>query len=450
MRLVTITGPVRGQLLAGVVAAATGWAFPSNAADLWEVFELAQRNDPVYAKSRFELEARQELVPQARSSLLPFIDAGAGRDRRRDSISGGGRFVQSGDATFNRDVWDVLLSQPVYDKASWERLGQARQQAARSAVDFQASWEDLAIRTANGYFRVLAARDNLNVVLGTKRSFQRQLELATERLDVGLGTQTDVFEAEARFQLSEAEEIEARNLIEDTLRALAELTGDFIEELSPLSPVAPLAPPDPDDVGQWLVWAQERNAQLRAQKLGVEIARREIDIRRAGHYPTVDLDLTYNHLDSDGSIAGPGVDSDVRDLFLRFRVPIYAGGLVSSRTREAASLYDASREDLESLERSVERALRFEFLEVSSSIKRVGALEQSVRASESAVKAREEGFAAGLNTNREVLDAQRDLFQAQRDLLVARYSYIQNVLELERLAGRLDPEDLHRVNSWLQ
>ncbi len=418
--------------------------------DLWQVYQLALGNDPEFRAAQLNYEATQENIPQAKASLLPSVTAGAGRNRRTDDISTDAQFVTDGRATFNRDTAQISLTQSIYDKPAKVRLTQAELEVEQAAVQFDSAWENLAVRVATRYFAVLAAQDNLEVALSEKKAIQRQLELARERLEVGLGTRTDVYEAEARFQLTEAEEIQAESDIDDAVQALAEVAGATMQSLKPLRDDAPLDRPEPDVADDWIERALSGNTSIRAQLLGVDIAKQEIVRQRSGRLPLVDFNLNQNYSDSDGSVSGPGSEAHSRDVIVQFQVPLYSGGLINSLTRQAALRYDASQQDLESVQRTTRRETRASFLDVVTSIKRVAALQQAIVASESAVRAKEEGFAAGLNTNVDVLDAQRDLFGAQRDYLQARYDYILNVIALERAAGALNEDDLGRVNDWLQ
>ena len=418
--------------------------------DLWQIYKFALTSDPQFRAARLNYDATQENIPQAKASLLPLVTAGAGHNRRTDDISSDAQFVTDGRATFNRETARISLTQSIFDKPAKVRLSQAELEVEQAAVQFDRAWENLAIRVAIRYFAVLSAHDNLEVALSEKKAIQRQLELARERLEVGLGTRTDVYEAEARFQLTEAEEIQAKSDIDDARQALAEIAGIPIQSYSVLRDDAPLNSPEPNDVEHWIERALDNNTAIRAQSLGVDIAKQEIVRNRAVLLPVVDFNVNQNYSDSDGGVSGPGSEAHSRDVIVQFSVPLYSGGLINSLTRQAGLRYDASQQNLESVQRATRRVTRSSFLDVVTSIKRIAALQQAIVASESAVRAKEEGFAAGLNTNVDVLDAQRDLFGAKRNYLQARYNYILNVIALERAAGALDEEDLGRVNDWLQ
>jgi len=337
----------------------------------------------------------------------------------------------------------VSLSQSLYNRASRLTVDQARQLADRAQIDYAIAAESLIQRVAASYFAVLATQDNLELSERNQRAIGRQLELAEERLEVGLGTRTDLYDARARFENAIAEGIEARRLLDDARQALVALVGDDPGHLRSLSAAAPLAKPNPDNAEIWVARALSENRGLATLQQAADLAELEIDLQKAERFPTVGLGLSAAYTDS--------AVSDGTDTTLTFSLslPFYQGGLVNARIREAAFKHNAARASYESARRDIQRQTRQAFLGVNSQLRRVQALAEAVRAGESALQAKEEGFAAGLTTNIEVLDAQRDLFRAERDYLKARYDYVLQVLLLEQLAGQLDESDVARINRWL-
>ena len=193
-----------------------------------------------------------------------------------------------------------------------------------------------------------------------------------------------------------------------------------------------------------------QNYSLLARHAAADSASEEIKRQRAGHYPTLDLVGTRTRNDDDGSITGPGIRADSTVVGLQLNVPLFQGGLISSRTQEAAHRYDAAQQEFEATRRATERQARASYLGVAGGAAKVTALSQAVVASESAVEAKTQGFAAGINSNLDVLDAARDLYRAKRDLSSARYDYLLNLLRLKQAAGTLSESDLMQVNGWLQ
>jgi outer membrane protein len=423
-------------------------ASPVAALDLWNIYQLALENDPSFQADRITYQADQRVVDQARALLRPSVSVGADQIYRRQSIDGRNGGADRSDSDNFSDL-SLFLSQSIYDKPLRLGVGQSKEQAKLAALTLADSRQNLITRSAQRYFDVLAAIDNHTVAVSEKKAIARQLDLAKERYDVGLGTKTDLFESRARFKLAEADEISALNLINNAQQALIEIIGQIanVDELAKLADDAPISLPEPNDVEQWLMQARSDNLAVKIQQQNAEVARLEVDIQRAAQFPVVEITARESY--DDARLTPTTGDTESRQISLRFDVPLYTGGLINSRTQESAFRYSAALKDSESALRATERAARSTFLDITSSANRVSALFEAITASESAVTAKEEGFAAGVDTNIDVLDAQRDLFGATRDFLQARYDHILLLLSLEQVAGDLDDEDIRRVNAWL-
>jgi outer membrane protein len=399
--------------------------------DLLAIYHLAWSSDPEFTAQIHSREAGQEAIPQAQAAFRPQLSASSSYTLGSKDLTN-----QAASAT-------VSLTQSIYNRSSRLLIKQAHLQTNAAEINYQMAAESLILRVANSYFAVLSARDNLELSERNQRAIRRQLELAEERLDVGLGTRTDLYDARARYENAVAEGIEALRVLDDMRQVLIALVGKDPGTLLSLSPAAALSEPQPDDAGQWVSGALSDNRSLKALSLDVSVAETEIDRQQALRRLTVGLNLSAEYTDS---ASADGTDASVT---LSFKLPFYQGGLINAQIREAASNHNAARARYESARREIQRKTRQAFLSINSQLRRISALAEAVTAGESALQAKEEGFAAGLTTNIEVLDAQRDLFQAERNYLKARYDYVLQVLLLEQLAGQLNEEDVSRVNRWL-
>lgn len=435
-------------LLSGFALLAIDAAF---AADILSIFELAQKNDARFRADQATFQAQKQTPTTARSQLLPALSIDAATGRKRDALTGGAGFSAEGDAAFNSEEYGLSFSQTLYDRSKFLGYQQAKVRAEQSDLEFAIAQQELIVRVVVEYFGVLAAQDNVDLTIANRKTLQRQLELADERLQVGLGTTTDLFDAQARFSIAEAEEIDAHTILENTNQALAELIGHVpTTALERLKPDTPLLFPEPNDKEIWVNRALANNLELAVRMKEEEFALQEIKRQRAGHLPTLDFIVGHGVVDNDGSISGPRIKREATDALVQLSLPILEGGAVVSRTKEAGFRYIASQERVESARRSAARVARASFLNTTTRIRQVKAFQQAVLASERALEAKQEGFKAGLETNIDVLNAQRDLFRAQRDYLRSRYDYILNRLDLEQVVGDLNEEDIIQVNSWLQ
>ena len=399
--------------------------------DLLTIYHLARSSDPEFAAQIHRRKAGQEAIPQAQAAFRPQLSASSSY-----TLSSKDSSNQAASAT-------VSLTQSIYDRSSRLVIKQARLQTNAADINYQIAAESLIQRVASSYFAVLSAQDNLELSERNQRAIRRQLELAEERLDVGLGTRTDLYDARARYENAVAEGIDTQRVLDDMRQVLIALVGKDPGTLLSLSPAMTLSGPQPDDAGQWINGALSDNQSLKALSLDASVAETEIDRQQALRRLTVGLNLSAEYSDSDSA---DGTDASVT---LSFKLPFYQGGLINAQIREAASNHNAARARYELARREIQRKTRQAFLSINSQLRRISALAEAVIAGESALQAKEEGFAVGLTTNIEVLDAQRDLFQAERDHLKARYDYVLQVLLLEQLSGQLNEEDVSRVNRWL-
>ena len=184
---------------------------------------------------------------------------------------------------------------------------------------------------------------------------------------------------------------------------------------------------------------------------GLTLAQQEVVRNRGAHYPTLDAfaGVTRN-ASGVGTLGGPGTDINNRNIGLQLALPIYQGGLVDSRVREAVANEEKARQDLESARRGVELQTRQNYVGVTSGIAQVRALEAALTSSQSALDSTRLGREVGVRTQVDVLNAQQQLFSARRDLAQAKYNYIMSTLKLKASVGRLTEADVVAVNAWLE
>ncbi|WP_295537635.1 TolC family outer membrane protein, partial [uncultured Thioclava sp.] len=325
-------------------------------------------------------------------------------------------------------------------------LGQAGAHGDKAEADYGAAKQELIVRVSSAYFDVLAALDNVEFSRAEKEATARQLEQAKQRFEVGLIAITDVHEAQAQYDLTVAQEITADNTLANTREALQEITGQYDETLQVLRDEIPLLEPVPSDADAWITQARQQNLSLQAARFAASAAKDEISRQRAGHYPT--LDFVANKSNS-VTHSTTGRETDAETLSLQLNVPLFAGGAVLSRTREAGYRANEARYRLEQTRRGVQRQTRNAYLGVLAGISRVKALEQAVVSSKKALEATEAGFEVGTRTIVDVLLSQRELFRAQRDHARSRYDYLLNTLRLKQSAGSLAVTDVEAISQLM-
>jgi outer membrane protein len=417
------------------------------AADLLSVYKLAEKNDPTYLQEASTLKATLEARPQAMSQLLPTVRFSADTTRFDQDISSASTFGSAGNVNFNSRGYSLNITQPIFRRDRFIALDQADSEIKQAEAELGSALQDLIIRTAESYFDVLAAKDNLEFAQAEVKSLSRQLEQANQRFEVGLSAITDVQEAQAGYDLAVAQEILARNTIDNAQEAMREITGDYVTDFQALGNDMSLVRPEPEAIESWTELSLEQNLVMVAARQAAETARDEIKRQSAGHYPTLDLVGSHGY-DSNGGRFG-STKTHASSIGLELNIPIYSGGLVSSQTREAHQNYNVAMHALEQARRSAQRLTRQAYLGVISGISQVNALKQAVVSSESALEATEAGFEVGTRTAVDVVASQRTTSEARRNYSQAKYDYILDTLRLKQAAGTLSTEDLVLINDWL-
>lgn len=430
-------------LIASSLLSSQAWA-----ENLIEVFDLSLTSDPQLLAEAASRQAVGELDDQATANFLPQIDLTASTAKTRVDASAQ-NFI-GGESEFNDHGYTLSLVQPLYRRQNFVQKEQADIAIEGAQASYVVAEQSLIVRVAERYFGVLGAEDDLTFALAEREAIAKQLEQTQQRFDVGMATITDTTEAQAAFDLANAAVIAAENALANANEQLRETSGKYIDDLTGLQKNSPLVSPEPADINQWSQTALIQNPSLLVAKSNVDNAEQTIELQKSGHYPSLDLVAQKNYnSQSDGNFSG-STKTHTETIGVQLNLPIYAGGAVVSRTREASYRLDQAMQNEEQQRRFVTRQTRESFNGVISGISRVQALKQAVVSNEKALESTQAGYEVGTRTTVDVLNARRNLFSARRDYARSRYDYILNTLRLKQAAGIVTVEDIVQINSWLE
>jgi len=421
------------------------------AGDMMQMYRLALEQDARFRGTVYQHDASKETLKQAYAEYLPTVMAeGSYTYTDQNIVSSDNTVFDAGSTDFDTQDYSLTLTQPIFNYAYIVGIRQAKSVIKRSDMELETARQELIYRVAESYLDAMAAKDEFSYAKAEEEVVSRHLEEAEARHEAGLVPVTDLYDAKARHASVQAQRIEADQVYNDALQSLKEIAGAPFEQLNELIEEVPLVSPVPEDPELWVASALKQNPGLNIQRQEVEIARQEMKRQRSGHYPTLDLVGRYNRQETDGTLFGGGSDVETQDVFVSLKIPLYEGGSVSSRTREAKSLYAVAQEGLIELQRSVDREARAAYSGVKTAVSKVQSLQKSIESQELVLQAKQQGFESGLFTSLAVLDAGRDLYFYKKDYARARYDYILNNLKLRQTVGTLTDEELARVNEWLK
>lgn len=414
---------------------------------LTNVFRKAQIEDTQYRAARKAVDAALEKLPQARAGLLPNVSLTGNSSQQKGEAS-------FSDAPFvNRDVnswgWTAQVTQPLIRWANWVSYQQAGAQVEQAKAQFFQAEQELMLRTAQTYFDVMVARENIRVSDAQLHSVDEQLVLAERNFAVGTGIITDVHEAKAKKGLALSQRIAAINELATKQAELEKMLGETAPlETGRLSHSLPLI----RDVAlnEWLSVAGTENPQVKLQQAALEVAQKEVSKNTSAHLPTLDLTLNRAGNFSSGSMSSPAdltTRVNSQQIGLQLTVPLFSGGATQSKVRESLVLEDKAQDDLLGAKRNATSQVRLAFAGVLNGQAQIEALQAAVEAGEHAVEANKIGFKIGTRINPDVLNAEQQLYGSMRDLMKARVEVLMQGLKLKAAAGALREQDLLALDA---
>ncbi|WP_058911013.1 outer membrane channel protein TolC [Entomohabitans teleogrylli] len=425
----------------------TGFSAMSQAENLLQVYQQARLSNPDLRKSAADRDAAFEKINEARSPLLPQLGLGADY-----TYSNGYR--DSNGVNSNATSASLSLTQTIFDMSKWRALTLQEKTAGIQDVTYQTDQQTLILNTATTYFEVLNAIDTLSYIEAQKQAIYRQLDQTTQRFNVGLVAITDVQNARAQYDSVLADEVTARNNLDNAVEKLRQVTGNYYPQLASLN-VAGFKTNKPQTVNNLLKEAEQRNLSLLQARLSQDLAREQIRYAQTGHMPT--LSLSASTAVSDTSYSGSKTngaqydDSNIgqNKVGLTFSLPLYQGGSVNSQVKQAQYAFVGASEQLESAHRTVIQNVRSSYNNINASISSIAAYQQTVVSAQSSLDAMEAGYSVGTRTIVDVLNATTTLYNAKQQLANARYNYLINQLNVKSALGTLNEQDLVALNNTL-
>ncbi len=435
-----------------LVILALGQVQAEETQNLQQIYQQALTQDPVLASAKSGNRAMQEKLVQGNALYLPTINFNAGATASQTDIKYIGSssvFRNGGRETFEGYSYGVNLNQPIYRKQIQAQLAQAKSQVEQSDKQLLLAQQNLILRSSKAYFDVLMAQDKIELIQAQKNAISKQLEQAKANFDVGTATITDFNEAQARFDLVQAQEIAAMSDLEVKKRAIQSIVGQMPAKLNAVRDDLKPQMPEPVAMDKWVEIASQTNLMIAIQQQSLEIATQEVERQNAGHLPTLDAIASYTDRYANGSANGFGSDLQDATIGLQLQIPLYQGGAIASRIREAVANKQKAMDDLVAARRQAELDTRQGYLDLVSVVSQIKAYEQALSSSQSQLDSTMLGYEVGVRTSVDVLNAQQQFFTAKRDLLQSRYAYLMNILSLKSAVGLLNDADIDAVNQQL-
>lgn len=421
-------------------------SYATPAIDLWDIWQLAQQRDPIYAAQQANTQANQEKINQAKADLLPHIDAVSAV--RHNDVRRASNLNKS--QHHNPNEWQLRLSQPLVNLSAIAQFERSRYLAGIAVLELEHARNDLFLRLSQAYFDVLTAQDSLKSLAAEQHAIEQQLRLAEYEFELGGATITDSYEAQSRLDLVINQRITTENNLQAAKNQLSRIVGQPIYVLAPLNPNAELPIPEPANVDAWLHQAEVGSIAIAKANLAVQAQQQQLQANKREHAPTLSLQARSGSQSDQGIY---GVNNGPRALNssigIELSIPLYQGGAISSKVRENASLLQQANYEHENSRRAVAEDISTYFHSVNNTIRQVNALESAEKTSQDAVDANQLAYEIGVRSNIDVLNAQKQLYETQRALAKARYDALLYSIKLKSTVGQLQDEDIAAISRML-
>lgn len=419
-------------------------AAPAGALDLVAAHRAAVENDAAFAAEVSAADAGREYAVQSRAMMAPRVNltGSAGKLDMETRATGDLSSLLSSDTDGKTYGYGLSVTRPLYRPDLKADARNLAAQAEIAALTFKGAQQDLILRVAQAYFGVLLAQDSLAFATAQKEAVAEQLAAAEERFESGRARVTDVAEAQANFDALAAAQIAAESDLEVSRARFFALTGRDGED--PEQIASGLAARPPQDSQEWRDRARAESIEVRVRTLQLNMA--DAEVERASLAGRISLDMVAKYEESRqngdlNALAYPD-QSNKLQVGVQFSVPLFAGGALQSKHRQAIAQRNQARQELEGTRREVDVDVREAYTQVTSGALRVAALEQGLVSAQTSLEAAELGREVGNRTNLDVLSLQQQVYDVKRDLSDARYGYLLTQLKLSALAGELTENHL--------
>ena len=420
------------------------FAQPASAISLVEAYQLALRHDPGFQGAIHDQKAGQESQALGLSNLLPNLSLSYNYGQNRGDTTS-----SQSPVSYDSKVLSLSFRQPLYSMDAIARYRQGHSQANYSDAKFSSSVQDLINRLVTAYLTSLQNEDQLQLAIAQRDALEEN-RLSNERsFSKGAGTKTDVLETQARYEMAQAQVVEAQDAVSNARDALAAMIGADPGLLDTLDIEYKALTLNPAQLSEWEKLALDANADIQAQRFLVEFSEQEVVRNQAGHMPRLDLVASMNRNQSE-SLLYKNVDTNINTIGIQLGVPLYSGGSVNAQTRQAVEKLGSARAELQSNIQKTQVEVRKQFNLVQSSLLRIHAMRKAEESALALVEATRKSVIGGQRVNLDVLNAYQQLFTTRRDLAAARYGYLLAFLKLKQAGGLLRLEDIESINTHFQ
>ena len=419
----------------GAVALLTG-AMANAAETLTEALVKTYAGNPTIMAQRAQLRSLDEGVAAARAAGRPQLSGTAGVNQDLFQTGGGaGRNVSAG----------VDVSYPLFNGGRVRNsIRAADERVLAGRANLKATEGDVFTEAVGAYMDVIRDRSIVTLNQNQVRVLETNLQATRDRFEVGDLTRTDVAQSEARLALARSTLATAEGRLTGSEENYRRVIGELPDVLAPPPPLPQL----PATADEAVEIALANNSDLVAIAAQARAAGRDVSVARADRLPTVSAVGTgdaINYLGTADRQFAPGSPNNVLQtgVGVQARIPIYQGGLVGARVRQAQALQSQLLERGVEVERLVVANTRAAFSSYQAAVEAIESNQVAVNANTLALEGTRAEQTVGTRNVLDVLNAEQELLNSQVALVSARRDAYVAGFALLNAMGKAEAEDLN-------
>jgi outer membrane protein len=386
---------------------------------LMDSFKAAEKRSLALAfQQEFVLQA-EENYHQAVGNLLPNLSGVASYATQDNSglSSVGSSFYPPDQRTLQ-----LSASQPLFrGMREYAALTQLQDQIIYQQESKQWAGLQLLADTTQSFYNVLVYETDLAHLDSELSLFDQRIRDLHSRVQIGRSRTTEVLTLQSSQALLKAQREQVLGQLNTAREIYAFLTG--LPQSAPLNDTT-LVPRDSGSMDGWLSHINER-PDIRAGRAQIASAQTNVTISEEAHLPSLDAGANYYFIRS-------GILQSVKwDVQITLTLPVFMGGILVSKTRQAESSLRQSQQTVNSLENIARETIRATYANLQADLSQVNALEDAVQTAEKNYTANVRDYNLALVNILDVLSALTSYQDALRSLDRARYAAKTDYIRLQ-------------------
>lgn len=405
---------------------------PASAETIAQALASAYSSNPEINSARANTRSIDENVPIARSGNRPIVSLFSSVTGETIDTALG----TSGDNTSVTSIVGLQVEQNIFRGfRTRNAVREAETGVLASRELLRNTVQNVLFDAAQAYMDVIRDTAILDIRRRNVLFLGEQVRAADERFNVGENTRTDVAQTRARLAQARADVNLAEANLATSKAIYRQIIGHDPDGLSEAFPYQRLVPASE---GQAVALGLDQHPLVLAATHQADAQSFFVKQIEGEMLPTFSVEGALQHNESFDS----GSDPNSASIVGRITIPLYQGGAVSARVRQAKEQYGLRRIEIDLARDQVRAAVVTAWAQVEAARGAIGAANEGVEAAEIALSGVQEEQRVGQRTTLDVLNQQQELLRARETLILARRGLVVASYSLLSAMGRLTAESL--------